>query len=36
LKRPIALAYLQRDFVQPGTQVSVEGTLAEVRALPFV
>jgi len=36
LKRPIALAYLQRDFVQPGTQVSVEGTLAEVRVLPFV
>jgi folate-binding protein YgfZ len=36
LKRPIALAYLQRDFVQPGTQVSVEGTVAEVRALPFV
>ena len=36
LKRPIALAYLQRDFVQPGTQVSVEGTLAEVRTLPFV
>jgi folate-binding protein YgfZ len=36
LKRPIALAYLQRDFVQPGTHVSVEGTSAEVRALPFV
>jgi folate-binding protein YgfZ len=36
LKRPIALAYLQRDFVQPGAKVSVEGTAAEVRALPFV
>jgi folate-binding protein YgfZ len=36
LRQPIALAYLHRDFVEPGTQVSVAGTAAEVTALPFV
>jgi folate-binding protein YgfZ len=36
LQRPISLAYLHRDFVEPGTQVSVEGTPAEVTTLPFV
>lgn len=36
LNQPIALAYLHRDFVEPGTQVSVEGTSAEVSSLPFI
>jgi len=34
---PIALAYVQRDFVQPGTAVTVaDGMSAVVSALPFV
>ena len=36
LKRPIALAYVHRDFVAPGTAVSVGGARGEVTALPFV
>ncbi len=36
LARPIALAYVQRDFVEPGTRVTVDGTAAAVAALPFV
>ena len=36
LKRPIALAYVHRDFVAPGTAVSVDGISAEVTTLPFV
>jgi tRNA-modifying protein YgfZ len=36
LKGPIALAYLHRDFVEPGTEVSVAGARARVNALPFV
>lgn len=36
LLRPIALAYVHRDFVAAGTQVHVEGTNAEVVELPFV
>jgi tRNA-modifying protein YgfZ len=36
LQKPIALAYLHRDFVGPGTAVSVDGAPAEVTALPFV
>jgi tRNA-modifying protein YgfZ len=37
LDRPIALAYVQRDFVQPGTAVTVaDGMPAVVSALPFV
>jgi tRNA-modifying protein YgfZ len=36
LGRPIALAYLQRDFVAPGTPVSVDGVAAVVTSLPFV
>ena len=36
LKRPIALAYVHRDFVAPGTAVSVDGLNAEVTTLPFV
>jgi folate-binding protein YgfZ len=35
LERPIALAYVQRDFVEPGTTVSVDGVKAVVSALPF-
>ena len=36
LKRPIALAYVHRDFVAVGTAVAVDGIAAEVAALPFV
>ncbi len=36
LDRPIALAYLHRDFLEPGTSVSVDGTNALVTPLPFV
>jgi folate-binding protein YgfZ len=36
LHRPIALAYLQRDALEPGTAVTVGGTNAVVTALPFV
>jgi folate-binding protein YgfZ len=36
LKRPIALAYVQRDFVEPGTTVTVGDQNATVTALPFV
>ena len=36
LGRPIALAYVQRDFVAAGTVLSVDGTHATVTALPFV
>jgi folate-binding protein YgfZ len=36
LKRPIALGYLHRDFVEAGTVVSVGGQSATVTALPFV
>jgi len=36
LDRPIALAYLQRDFLEPGTVVSIDGTNAVVAQLPFV
>jgi len=36
IERPIALAYVHRDFVEPGTEVSVNGTAAVVAALPFV
>jgi folate-binding protein YgfZ len=35
LDKPIALGYLQRDFLAPGTQVSVDGTHAVVTELPF-
>ena len=35
LGRPIALAYVRRDFVEPGTAVSVNGAKAVVTALPF-
>jgi len=37
LDRPIALAYLQRDFVQVGTTVTVgDGLTGVVSPLPFV
>jgi folate-binding protein YgfZ len=36
LDRPIALGYLQRDFLAPGTQLSVDGTHAVVTELPFL
>jgi folate-binding protein YgfZ len=36
LDKPIALGYLQRDFLAPGTLVSVDGTHAVVTELPFV
>ena len=36
LKRPIALAYLHRDFLAPGTAVTVDGQTAVVTQLPFV
>jgi tRNA-modifying protein YgfZ len=35
LKRPVALAYLHRDYVEPGTHVAVDGSEAVVTALPF-
>jgi folate-binding protein YgfZ len=36
LKQPIALAYVHRDFVEPGTKVTVDGANATVTTLPFV
>lgn len=36
LNTPIALAYLHRDFTEPGTRVSVDGAAAVVTTLPFV
>ena len=36
LGRPIALGYVQRDFVEPGTAVLVDGASATVTKLPFV
>jgi folate-binding protein YgfZ len=36
LAKPVALAYVRRDFVEPGTGVSVGGVGATVTALPFV
>jgi folate-binding protein YgfZ len=36
LARPIALGYVHRDFVEPGTAVAVGGTDAIVSALPLV
>jgi folate-binding protein YgfZ len=36
LERPIALAYVHRDFVEPATAVFVDSTPAVVTALPFV
>lgn len=36
LNTPIALAYVHRDFTEPGTRVMVDGAGAVVTALPFV
>jgi tRNA-modifying protein YgfZ len=36
LKRPIALGYVHRDFVEPGTAVTIGDAPAQVAALPFV
>src|SRR2546423_5778721 len=36
LNRRIALAYVHRDFVEPGTTLAVSGRRATVTALPFV
>jgi folate-binding protein YgfZ len=36
LKRPIALGYVHRDFLEPETKVSVGDQAATVTALPFV
>jgi len=36
LGRPIALAYVQRDFLEPGTTVSIGGAVARVTLQPFV
>jgi len=36
LEKPIALGYVHRDFVAPGTKVTVGDASAEVVALPFV
>jgi len=36
LGRPIALGYVHRDFVEPGTEVSVAGLPARVAKLPFI
>jgi folate-binding protein YgfZ len=36
LQRPIAMAYVHRDLVAPGTHLTVAGIDADVVALPFV
>jgi folate-binding protein YgfZ len=36
LGRPIALGYVHRDFVQPGTALEIAGVPASIAALPFV
>jgi folate-binding protein YgfZ len=36
LHQPVALAYVQRDFIPPGTVLSVGGVPATVTALPFI
>ena len=36
LQRPVALAYVHRDFVAEGTPLTVDGVSATVTALPFV
>jgi folate-binding protein YgfZ len=36
LNLPIALGYVHRDFVEPGTAVTVDGAAATVATLPFL
>jgi len=35
LNRPIALAYVARDFVEPGTAITIDGAPGTVTAVPF-
>ncbi|MDA2914283.1 aminomethyltransferase family protein [Acidobacteriia bacterium AH_259_A11_L15] len=35
LRHPIALGYVRREYLQPGTRLSLEGGTAEVAGLPF-
>ena len=36
LGRPIALGYVHRDYVEPGTRMTVNAQTATVAKLPFV
>jgi folate-binding protein YgfZ len=36
LARPIAIGYVHRDFVEPGTSLAVDGAAAAVAALPLL
>ena len=36
LNQPIALGYVHRDFVEPGTELTIDGAAAKVATLPFV
>jgi glycine cleavage system aminomethyltransferase T len=36
LNQPIAMGYVHRDFVEPGTELTVDGAAARVVTLPFV
>jgi len=36
LDKAIALGYVHRDFVEPGTELTIDGAAARVVALPFV
>jgi len=36
LQRPIALGYVHRDFVEPGTRLTVGSVNAQVSTLPFM
>jgi folate-binding protein YgfZ len=36
LSRPVALGYVHRDFVEPGTHVVIDGATAAVAAVPLV
>lgn len=35
-RKPVALGYVHRDFVAPGTELSIDGVPAVVTAVPFV
>jgi folate-binding protein YgfZ len=35
MQKPIALGYVHRDFIEPGTRVVVDGREAEITKLPF-
>jgi folate-binding protein YgfZ len=36
LNQPIALGYVHRDFVEPGTELTIDGAAAKVATTPFV